>query len=841
MDANHGGYGTGHLPLAGAILCCTSIAPEQRAKLAAVGAQMGATIKLDLTSDVTHLIVGSTDSAKYRYVAKSRDDVKVLSPAWLEALREVWMAGDDIVDMAALEDEHRMPTLAGLKICLTGFDNPEQRKSIQETVDANGAEYHGDLTKSVTHLIAAAPSGKKYEHALNWRMKIVSLEWLHQSLERGMVLDEALYNPTMPVEERGKGAWDRKLPASPALGKRPRDAEPSQALNPFRRKLRRSASTKVGSQSDAFWAGVTAPSFERQLDEDEWTEDTVTKPDSTRTSTRTHTPAASISDNHALTEAQLDDHADSHEPSLPPQSNGASQRDGIFECRIVCTHGFDAEKTSILRQHLESNGAHVMRADHLNNASSEDLRRGYFVIPHDVEVDLTALPERAGSHLSLVTNWWVERCLYGKRLVDPTDDVLSRPFEKLSISGFSGLTINSTGFSGIELLHVTKVVTLMGASYDEQLSAKTSVVICNPPIVNTPKLKFATDKRIPAVHTRWLWDCLRSGRLQSYVEYQVNRPAPPHPQKTKQKPQLQDSALTAPFSEEESLELRQKKHQPTKIVTKPKRQQRLQQPGALALAQSADAAPASMTGSVTNFNNDANNTAYDGDESATHGLDGAGSYSLKETSANFLRRPSTGSNTSQSFARPRSSSAESLIAPAPRKPKLGQSNTAPDCVVPDPEPDSVIPADAEPPDPQEASKAKESIKEPEPEEKDYSSILAQLRANRKAAPTSVDQAPGKSRQRRQLGRATSTRSNASAGDDSGNLMAEEEDENTVLVEEYQPSQELGWDSPGAAKAREQMIRRLGGTVQDKSVAVEGIGVVKDVGGTTGRASRKRRG
>jgi hypothetical protein len=161
-------------------------------------------------------------------------------------------------------------------------------------------------------------------------------------------------------------------------------------------------------------------------------------------------------------------------------------------------------------------------------------------------------------------------------------------------------------------------------------------------------------------------------------------------------------------------------------------------------------------------------------------------------------------------------------------------------VVPDPEPDSVIPADTEPPAPQEASKANETINEPE-EERDYSSILAQLRANRKPAPTSVEQAPGKSRQRRHLGRATSTRSNASAGDSSGNLLAEEEDEKTVLVEEYQPSQELGWDSPGAAKAREQMIRKLGGTVQDKSVAVEGIGVVKDVGGTTGRAGRTRRG
>jgi DNA replication regulator DPB11 len=367
MNTHSHSLGTSQLPLAGAVLCCTSIAPEQRvcievcytrpglmtvqAQLAAFGAQMGATIKLDLTSDVTHLIVGSTDSAKYRYVAKSREDVKVLSPEWLGALNDVWLRGDDNVDVAALEKEYRMPTFFGLKMCLTGYDDPEQRRSIQQTVDANGAEYHGDLTKTVTHLLAATPSGKKYEHALNWRMKIVSLEWFEQSLERGMVLDEALYNPTMAVEERGRGAWDRRLPTSPALGKRVRDAEPSQALNPFRRKLRRSASTKMGTQSDALWAGITAVSMERQQEgDDDWTED-LSKQDSTRVSTRTHTPTspqrnAPTDQDDAPTEPHLADPAESHEPSLPPHANQDPHQghDGIFEGRIVCPHGFDVEK-----------------------------------------------------------------------------------------------------------------------------------------------------------------------------------------------------------------------------------------------------------------------------------------------------------------------------------------------------------------------------------------------------------------------------------------------------------------------------------------------------------------
>lgn len=37
--------------------------------------------------------------------------------------------------------------------------------------------------------------------------------------------------------------------------------------------------------------------------------------------------------------------------------------------------------------------------------------------------------------MNLVTNFWVERCLYGKRLVDPAEDIFSRPFDNLSVVG----------------------------------------------------------------------------------------------------------------------------------------------------------------------------------------------------------------------------------------------------------------------------------------------------------------------------------------------------------------------------------------------------------------------
>jgi DNA replication regulator DPB11 len=177
-------------------------------------------------------------------------------------------------------------------------------------------------------------------------MKIVSLEWFEQSLERGMVLDETFYNPTIPVAERGHGAWDRREFSSPAAGKRPRDTEPSQALNPFRRKLRRSASTKMGTQSEALWAGITAGSFERQQDEgDDWTEDIVLKQDTPREHTLTKLPQHPAAQKQDVTcdEDPACEPRQPPAPSLPPSDNTVI---GIFESRIVFPYGFDAEKVT---------------------------------------------------------------------------------------------------------------------------------------------------------------------------------------------------------------------------------------------------------------------------------------------------------------------------------------------------------------------------------------------------------------------------------------------------------------------------------------------------------------
>lgn len=88
---------------------------------------MGAIHRYDLTLDVTHLVVGDYNTPKYRYVAKERPDVKPMTTDWIEAARELWI-NDKAIDLEALEKEHTLPVLHGLKFSMTGCDNSREMK-----------------------------------------------------------------------------------------------------------------------------------------------------------------------------------------------------------------------------------------------------------------------------------------------------------------------------------------------------------------------------------------------------------------------------------------------------------------------------------------------------------------------------------------------------------------------------------------------------------------------------------------------------------------------------------------------------------------------------------------
>ncbi|KAF4267135.1 hypothetical protein KXV22_002360 [Aspergillus fumigatus] len=429
--------------------------------------QMGAAHKFDLTSDVTHLLVGEINTAKYKFVARERSDVVVLKPEWVEAVRQSWMQGED-TDIRALEQQYRLPTFMGLAICITGFEDMAYRNYIQDTAIAHGADFRKDLTKSVTHLIARNTEGQKYKFATQWNIKVVTMKWFTDSIERGMVLEETLYHPLLPQEQQGVGAWNRTAP--PAKEKA---ADAENSSNPRPRKLRRIASTKLVDQNEGIWSAIVGAGFEnnelRRSTNSQLKNEDVTSSKITRKASVVQ-EAKSFASETTFAEAQ----GSRQDTSEVRQASNNGFLDGCY----FFIYGFSPKQTSVLRHHLSYNGAQLVSS--LSELSRPAVpKRGhglYKIVSYKTPRSEIPSTDDLAFDCDVVTDMWLERCLEAKTLVPPESHIACTPLPVFPIPGFHGMKICSTGFSRIDLLHLSKLVDLIGATYDEYLTPKASVL-----------------------------------------------------------------------------------------------------------------------------------------------------------------------------------------------------------------------------------------------------------------------------------------------------------------------------------------------------------------------------
>ncbi|KAI0834536.1 BRCT domain-containing protein [Hypoxylon sp. FL0890] len=507
-------------PFEGLVLCCTNIEADLRTEIAQRTADLGGIHKYDLTPDVTHLIVGDYDTAKYRHVARERPDIKPMAAGWVDAVRELWLE-DTEFDFAALENTWRLKTFetgggipkspveeqrerTRLICCLTGFEDNETRTMIEGKVKANGGNYVGDLSRRVTHLIVNKPEGKKYVAARKWGIRTVSIEWLYDSIQRGMILNEECYDPTLPTEERGKGAWIRNSKRGASLGKRLRDGTTAPSVDDGRRKLRKTASMKLTSQRDDLWGDILV----KQPSTDLSGTTTGAAPDERIASVPPVCPAA----NPVTPVVET--------PSLAQPSNQVQQVDGhIFSSCRFFVHGFIPKRQEILHQHITSHDGQISMSieDVASSNHKEPLDRRYLIVPQTSQPDShPKLPE--GMHI--VTEFYIERCIHNKIRFKPNDHVLGQPFPQFPIDGFHELTICTAGFKNEQLNQVEKAVTQLGAKYSERLNAQCTLLIC-PSLdeVRKPKLDFAIFSKIPVVGADWLWNCITTGCLMPWNKF----------------------------------------------------------------------------------------------------------------------------------------------------------------------------------------------------------------------------------------------------------------------------------------------------------------------------------
>ena len=164
----------------------------------------------------------------------------------------------------------------------------------------------------------------------------------------------------------------------------------------------------------------------------------------------------------------------------------------------------------------------------------------YIMVPFQTPMSEVPSTDDMAFECEVVTNMWLEKCLHARSLVPPESYVPSIPFFRIPIpgmtrdvfkgtsiltkSGFSGMRISSTGFGGIELLHLSKLAHLMGASYEEVFEPKASILICcDPQTASFDKLRHAKEWKVTAVSADWLWESFQAGQKKPFDPYIVRR------------------------------------------------------------------------------------------------------------------------------------------------------------------------------------------------------------------------------------------------------------------------------------------------------------------------------
>lgn len=83
----------------------------------------------------------------------------------------------------------KLPDDNHLIISVSGFIGP-QRQALKHLIIYLGAEYSESLSHRNTHLICLEESGAKYLKALEWKIKVVNVNWLIKVAERGYTSED---------------------------------------------------------------------------------------------------------------------------------------------------------------------------------------------------------------------------------------------------------------------------------------------------------------------------------------------------------------------------------------------------------------------------------------------------------------------------------------------------------------------------------------------------------------------------------------------------------------------------------------------------------------------------
>lgn len=469
-------------PFARITFCCTGLDEPLFKSITKKILKLGGLLSYDLTSQVNVLIVGDVQrrTDKYEFAVRNRADIVFLDCNSVLELYHLWLAGEDITydskskdtslsgvsgdqPTRMLEVLRRRYSLGALTDYVVfigrindtnaaGVPELEQICSQMNCCKCISKHFMSDSKRKFAGkqvvFITDEPHGVRVDAARKEGIPIIHHKWLLDCYKRNSTLQ---YDPYYLLEfaqhieqfdEIGRDAcdcWD-DLNDFNAITDKYRLIPEEEEEEILRKK---SISKRLKPQGDKLWHKV--------MGSDSQTENKLS--------------------NTNITVKDEDDH---NEGSL----------DGIFYgIDFVIHESFKEQHSMILKKVILQNGGNVINSA-IDNSSS------ILVLPSSVPLDeLDIVPDLNDN--TLVTEFFIERCLHYKKLLLPIDS-WSSPF--LSTNSFKVLcnrkvnkpdetfVISITGFSGVELLHLVKMLKAlepMGIKYSEYLDRSTDLLLVN--------------------------------------------------------------------------------------------------------------------------------------------------------------------------------------------------------------------------------------------------------------------------------------------------------------------------------------------------------------------------
>lgn len=450
-------------PFSGLTFCCTGIAASERNDIEDKITTLGGTQYSDLMSSVSFLVVGSMATEKYRYSVRYRYDMTFLTAQCIDDIYKRWTMGED----TGLDPvEQSMAVFAGLSVCVARveraapdvaarhFDEkfrtpPLAAKptrcladvflldAITDCVAANGGAPSSSLTPATSVLVGTDTSGRRYTMAKQWGIPVVHPLWVYDSCLRGAALNTEDYlltgNPA-DVYNNASFVWNdlyqlrinrSTLPARGGEGSRKPTRE-----KPLKR-------------SSRVWSSIMdQPTRERTGDID-----------------------------------GEDDENTNHENITASEKQERAPTLGLFGGLMFLPVGLSIPQQEVLKGVVESHAGEVA-----DSANDDTITHVLVLVKNGPQASLmlSLLPSKLRRRIALkevhtVTDWFIERSIFYNRV---RYDSWSRLLHGL-VPLHKRFKVCITGFTGVELLHIEKLITYLNLEYCDTLTSDRDLLIVN--------------------------------------------------------------------------------------------------------------------------------------------------------------------------------------------------------------------------------------------------------------------------------------------------------------------------------------------------------------------------